>query len=246
MNNTTSEQFRPHPNSGGLSTLIRRLADLQVHTVMRSIIPWLQKRSGHIAEIGCGSQPYRHYLPNSCDYIGIDHAQAEENFDYKSSEVIYYEGNTFPLDSDHFDSLFHTEVLEHVIDTKLFLKECHRVLKPGGDLFFTVPFQARYHYIPYDYWRFTPSALEMLLCEMDFNHIQIKSRGSDIVVAGYKVVSLFYRYLLSKNPIGWLLALFLLPAAAAGLILAHLAILLNLGSKDDCLGFSVYASKHKE
>ena len=38
----------------------------------------------------------------------------------------------------------------------------------GGRLLLTVPFAARWHYIPHDYWRFTPSGLERLLSAAGF------------------------------------------------------------------------------
>lgn len=41
--------------------------------------------------------------------------------------------------SDSFDLVLHSEVLEHVDDTKKALKECQRILKPNGFCLFTVP-----------------------------------------------------------------------------------------------------------
>lgn len=37
------------------------------------------------------------------------------------------------------DVIIHSDTLEHVPDSKAALKECLRVLKPGGHLFYTVP-----------------------------------------------------------------------------------------------------------
>jgi SAM-dependent methyltransferase len=37
------------------------------------------------------------------------------------------------------DLIIHSDTLEHVPDSKAALKECRRVLKPGGHLFYTVP-----------------------------------------------------------------------------------------------------------
>lgn len=39
-----------------------------------------------------------------------------------------------------FDTIVHSDVLEHVYDHRLALAECRRVLRPGGALLFTVPF----------------------------------------------------------------------------------------------------------
>lgn len=44
--------------------------------------------------------------------------------------------------SESFDVVLSTDVLEHVYDIDLALRECLRVLRPGGTLLFTVPFFA--------------------------------------------------------------------------------------------------------
>ena len=44
---------------------------------------------------------------------------------------------TFATDS--IDLIIHSDTLEHVPESITALRECHRVLKPGGRLFYTVP-----------------------------------------------------------------------------------------------------------
>ena len=127
------------------------------------------------------------------------------------------------FDDAEFDSIFHTEVLEHVFDVKTLLSECRRVLRPGGEMLLTVPFQARFHYIPHDYWRFTPSALRRMLEEAGFEEIDVRPRGTDLTVAGYKGVGVTY----------------LAPVGALALGVGHLSLALRLGSPDDCLGYTV-------
>lgn len=50
------------------------------------------------------------------------------------------EDNTnLSYESNTFDLVLHREVLEHVNDTVIALRECRRILKPGGICLFTVP-----------------------------------------------------------------------------------------------------------
>ena len=239
------EQLRPMPHlktaSGRVEALkraARLFADLQVNTVSATVRPWLCARSGNLLEVGCGNQPYRSLIPAGCGYVGLDIEQA---FDGCNPDVIRFDGGRFPFASAAFDSVFHTEVLEHVFDTRNFLAECRRVLKPGGSMMFSVPFQARYHYIPDDYFRFTPSALSLLLLEAGFEEVRITSRGSDITVAAYKTVGVFYRWAFSGLLKKALFVAFS-PFVVLVLLAAHLSIWLKLGSPDDCLGYTVTAN----
>jgi SAM-dependent methyltransferase len=52
--------------------------------------------------------------------------------------------------------------LEHVANVYSAVREMYRVLKPGGVLLMTTPFDFVIHDHPHDYWRFTPQALELL------------------------------------------------------------------------------------
>ena len=244
-----AEARRPPQNSlamsGGLRTrLIQALqlfADLQVCTVRRDVKAWLAERSGRLLEVGCGDQPYRSLVPARCSYVGIDQGEAKGAFDMSASdEIVVYSGETFPCADGAFDALFHTEVLEHVFNYRTFLRECRRVLKTDGEMMFSVPFQARFHFAPHDYFRYTPSALRALLQEAGFADVAIAPRGTDITVAAYKAVAVPFRWAYGN----WgskLLFLLTSPITVALLALAHVSILWRLGSADDCLGYSVTA-----
>ena len=221
---------------------LRPAVDLQVASLLIHLSPWLTKLSGSVLEVGCGAQPYRRLIPEICQYQGLDWVGSEEHFGYRAPDVIYHDGRSFPFEDNTFDRLFHTEVLEHVYDSEFFLTECHRVLKPGGEMFCSVPFQARYHYIPYDYWRFTPAALERMATSSGFRSTNIMPRGNDLVVAAYKNLSLVYRWLQG----GWgskVLGVIFSPLAVCALIAGQIWLRLRIGSPDDCLGYVMIAKK---
>ncbi len=110
-------------------------------------------------------------------------------------------------------------------------------------MLFTIPFAARYHYIPFDYWRLTPSAINLLLKSSGFFDIKIEPRGTDLTVACYKVLSIGYRWLLSRNLLKMAAAVFGVPIWMAALLAGQISICCKIGSTEDCLGYIVYARK---
>lgn len=229
---------------------LRLFFDFQVATVFRDARKEFKNIKNNVLEIGCGLQPYRHLIPAGVKYYGIEWNNAGHLFQYKSKDVIYYDGGNFPFRNEVFNFIFHTEVLEHIYDLKQFLSECSRVLQKNGKMFFTIPFAARYHYIPYDYWRLTPASIEKLLKDAGFRNIIVANRGSDITALIFKLNTILYRIIFKKYNdfilkiihMGIFGILFIIPITFL-IICGHLSVLLKIGSPDDPLGYSVYCGK---
>ena len=234
----------PPPGSGvgRLLYFLRRFADLQVSSLAPHLRAWLATRQGKVLEVGCGAQPYRHWLAPGCAYQGLDWQSSQEVFGYRAPDTAYYDGGEFPFAEQSFDHLYCNEVLEHIFEVDGFLAQCGRVLRPGGELFLSVPFQARYHYIPHDYWRFTPAALERLLAQAGFDEIKVVNRGGDVTVAAYKCLSLVYRWL-AGGAAAKLWGLLCAPLGAVALLIGHASLRWGLGSPDDPLGYWLTARR---
>lgn len=77
----------------------------------------------------------------------------------------YPEHNFLCLDfpDASFDYIVSDQVLEHVEgDPYQAIRECHRLLRPGGIALHTTCFINPVHGVPKDFWRFTPDALSLL------------------------------------------------------------------------------------
>jgi SAM-dependent methyltransferase len=230
-----------------LAFALRRFFDLQAASIWRDLAAELPQVQGAVVDVGCGAQPYRTLFPSGVQYIGIDTADAEQRFGYAVPETKYFEGTTWPLADRSVNFVLCTETLEHVLDVNCFLNEAARCLVPGGRILLTVPFSARWHYIPYDYWRFTPSALGHLLKTSSFVDIQIYARGNAVTVACYKTIALILLLLMPQGkPLPTSLALRLLGVPFLPLLLALVIIgqlsLLGRGG-DDCLGYTAWAAQ---
>ncbi|WP_138498279.1 class I SAM-dependent methyltransferase [Nostoc sp. PA-18-2419] len=225
----------------------RLLLDFQTNTVYRHLQEYLPKMKGKVVDIGCGQSPYKHLLNSyKTQYYGLDIEDAAKNFDYDNSQIIHFDGQHIPLADSSMDCFVCTEVLEHVKEPEKFIAEIYRVLKIGGLGIVTVPWSARYHYIPYDYYRFTPSALTILF--QDFSSIKVISRGTDITVIVSKIIVAYFRGLSSpKRILLWLLKIILslaiFPFLILCIVIGHISLALSLGSKDDPLGYTIWLHK---
>jgi SAM-dependent methyltransferase len=245
------EAWQPPPlvpgegTAGRFAAAARRFLDVQAGSVWRDLRDELGAARGVVLDIGCGAQPLRELLPAGVTYIGIDIAESQERFGYRTSDTRYFEGNVWPVDDASVDLAFATETLEHVDDPKQFLSEAHRVLKPGGRLALTVPFSARYHFVPYDYWRYTPASLDMLLRGAGLTDVEVYARGNAVTVAAYKDMALILPLLLPQSGSPRRRLARRAAGLAASPLLLALAGIANLSLRrdggDDCLGYTAFA-----
>lgn len=226
---------------------VRRWLDLQAGSVWNDVAAGLAGASGVVIDVGCGAQPYRELLPPGVQYLGIDTADAKAHFGYEVPDTLYYDGTRWPVADAKADWVLATETLEHVLDAPQFLAEAHRSLRSGGHLVMTMPFAARWHFIPHDYWRFTPSSLEHLLKEAGFDDIAIYARGNAVTVACSKTMALILPQLFPQGGGAMQNLLRRVLGLCASPLLVLLAILGNISLRgvggDDCLGYTVLARR---
>jgi SAM-dependent methyltransferase len=246
------EGFRPPPHeraldrAGRLRVRLRRFADLQFGSIWTDLAALLPRVRGTLADVGAGAQPFRDLLPPEVRYIAVDIEESERQFGYRAPDTRCVRGARLPLDDGEAATVLCTETLEHVEEPLGFLCELRRVLSPGGRLVLTVPFAARWHFVPHDYWRFTPAGLERLLAQAGFREIRIYGRGGALAVAGYKVWSFNLLLLAGRGRRGAggvlarLLGVALLPMGGIAVLAGHLGLRFP-GTTEDTLGYTVLA-----
>ena len=90
--------------------------------------------------------------------------------DIQAADHIDIEGplHEIPVADGFFDTIICNAVLEHVANPEEVLAEFHRVCRPGGVLYLTVPFMQPEHLDPTDYQRYTLPGLERLVARHGF------------------------------------------------------------------------------
>ena len=109
--------------------------------LLRNLIRGLKLRDALILDAGCGTGFARGELSRGGAVIGLDaslEAIAQGLGSGSITNCIAYAQST-PFPSDAFDLIVALDLIEHLPDEMPALREMHRICKPGGHFFVTVP-----------------------------------------------------------------------------------------------------------
>jgi SAM-dependent methyltransferase len=161
--------------------------------IFRNWIESLPPADISVLDVGGRVQPYRVLLASRLKrYVAVD---------LRPTPLVNVlgSGEQLPVASDAFDLVICTQVLQYVRNPGDLLAEVHRVLKPDGYLFLSVP-SAYFRDCDGDYWRFLPAGIRHLLSA--FREIEVVPEGRSI--AGFFrsvniALDIFVRYPLLRS-----------------------------------------------
>jgi len=156
-------------------------------------LPAIEKyASGKLADIGCADVPfYQYYKDLVSENTCVDWDYSASNLSYLDHNVDINEGLPF-LDSESYDTVLCTDVLEHIRKPELLFGEMGRILKEGGHLILGVPFLYWIHDLEYDYYRYTDHILRRFCQENNLEILELEAYGGlpevvyDLVHKGYE------------------------------------------------------------
>lgn len=105
---------------------------------LKAVLNLIEDEPKNVLDVGSASgwflsNIHRKYPKSKC--IGVDKYKDAVTFGnkkYKSLKLIYADAHNLPFKAETFDLVICTEVLEHVKDPDIVLKEIKRVLSRGG------------------------------------------------------------------------------------------------------------------
>lgn len=142
-----------------------------------------------ILDYGCGVKPYEYiFAPFKGEYTGIDVGE-NPHADWRIEP-----DERLNFSDDQFDVVLSSQVLEHVENTKLYLSECHRVLKPGGILFLSTHGTWQFHSSPIDVQRWTSYGLRKMIEGYGFSIEGFASALGQLALTSQLRLTFFYSF----------------------------------------------------
>lgn len=144
-----------------------------IDTVRKEVRP-----GSRILDAGAGTVRYRHHFPD-CDYVTQDLKEYKGlggKFQYGNIDYIS-DINSIPIEDNSIDVVICTEVLEHIPQPDLAIKEFSRILKPGGRTYITAPLGSGIHQSPLHYYGgFSPSWYHHVFKKYGFGDIVLRPK----------------------------------------------------------------------
>jgi SAM-dependent methyltransferase len=129
--------------------------------------------TGKLLDIGCGNKPYESWTEGRIsEYIGCDIVQSSSN-----KVDVLCQANNISLESNSFNTILSTQVIEHVEDHQGMVNEAYRLLKSNGYFILSGPLYWNLHEEPYDFFRFTKHGFRYILEKAGFEVCEIVSNG---------------------------------------------------------------------
>jgi len=213
---------------------------MKIRNLVRSIRPavgitnesmrerWLEMTLGsipkgsRILDAGAGTQRYRKFC-NHLNYVSQDFGEYDgkgdsaglqtREFNYGKLDIVS-DITSIPESDSSFDAIMCIEVLEHLPDPILAVKEFARLLKPNGYLILTAPFCSLTHFAPYHFSTgFNKYWYEKHLNDHNFSITEMTANGNFFEYLAqeiYRVPSISARYSKGKPHLFELLSIYII------------------------------------
>lgn len=126
---------------------------------------------GEVLDLASGASSYEVLLPDGVTLIKTDlNPKDAETKKVDCNEILPFENNSY-------DGVIFINALYTLKDREMFIKEVHRVLKPGGIFISISPFIANEMPEPHDYCRLTYEGIKVLMSKNSWSSVRVTRIG---------------------------------------------------------------------
>jgi 2-polyprenyl-3-methyl-5-hydroxy-6-metoxy-1,4-benzoquinol methylase len=121
----------------------------EMRRLHETIISEVPRQAASILDVGCGKAwVAEHFCPrgvavHSMDISTVNPQRALERYPYDNHYGVVADAYRLPFRPGSFDCIIACEIIEHVPDPAEFMASLMQVLKPGGQLIITTPYNER-------------------------------------------------------------------------------------------------------
>jgi SAM-dependent methyltransferase len=138
-------------------------------------LPLIQQHiHGHLLDCGCGKVPYLEVYEKKITQLTLLDVQAAGEVELDCTSDL---NQSLPFADGVFDSILLTDVIAHVYKQRALFSELVRVLKPGGTLLLTTPYNYWMAAPPHEYGRPSEYTLRAWCAEEDVVVSALESYG---------------------------------------------------------------------
>jgi SAM-dependent methyltransferase len=147
-----------------------------------------------VLDAAAGDCPDRHLFSN-CNYESCDFVQNS-----RKSHNYICDLQSIPVPDEKYNIVLCMLAMDDFPDPQKCIDELHRVLKPGGHLFITAPFNGRVHGDPYHFFHFSKYGLRLLFERSQFEIVRITPWGGIFSCVSHFCFKM-PKYLISQQPL---------------------------------------------
>ena len=141
----------------------------------------------HVLDAGAGECPHAPLFAHT-RYVRLDRGIGDKAWDYSKIEVLG-DISALPFCDNSFDAVINIQVLEHLKEPGIGIKEMARVLKPGGELILTTVQCWEIHQHPNDFFRYTRYGLTYLFDKAGLES-RVEALGGLFWLIGFRLMAI--------------------------------------------------------
>lgn len=177
------------------------IASLQIKYYSEAIA---EHANGDLLDCGAGTAPFYGMYKNQTTSVKMTdwtNSVHESPYIDKLADL----NKEIPYKNDSFDTILCADVLEHLLEPRVFFTEASRTLRTNGKLIVFVPYLYWLHEDPHDYHRYTKYALEAYCQDSDLKIIELKEYGGgpDVLIDISQKIFVNNRFLGRINRYFW-------------------------------------------